>query len=121
MHRLHPTLLWIGVLGAHFGWQPTPDRSQVGQDTGRLPLERRLLSFPAMELLPLPLSLFNLFAESGRLFLFRHDFPSDYSLGVCLPGLYPSRRAANQKQAAAKTVAHQNHSPKRVNQVVREE
>ena len=151
VHRLHPPLLRIGVLGAHFGRQPTPNRPQVGQDAGRLPLERRLLSFPAMELRPLPLPLFNLFAERGQSFFFLHGFPSDYSLEACWPGLYSrltgscrdsvvwlsqrpplayrrsvvrlyaSRRAMNQQAAAASTVPHQNHSPKRVNQVIREE
>ena len=41
-----------------------------------------------MELRPLPLPLFNLFAERGQSFLFRHIFPSDYSLEACWPGLY---------------------------------
>ena len=35
--------------------------------------------------------------------------------------LQASRRAMNQQAAAASTVPHQNHSPKRVNQVIREE
>ena len=151
MHRLHATLLGIGVFRANLRWQPTPNRPEVGQDAGRVPLSRRLLSFPAMELRPLPLSLFKLFAERGWLLFFRHDFPSDYSLrgmlacpsfalwrarveirrvvaSALLPVACPSstgpqaaRRAATQHAAAAKIAIHQNHSPKRANQLIREE
>ena len=37
-----------------------------------------------MELRPLPLPLFDLFAERGQSFFFRHVFPSDYSLRAML-------------------------------------
>ena len=57
-HLLNTDLLRIGVFGANLGRHP--DRPDVGQNSGGVPLLERLPCFPFVELFPLALALFDL-------------------------------------------------------------
>src|SRR5579862_2903686 len=60
---LDAAFLRVRIIQAVLLRYPTPDRTQVGQNSGGFAVRERLLFFPAVEGFPLPLADLELFAE----------------------------------------------------------